>query len=170
LTDAEIDHCPFHHDDRAGGTFSATRKPRICATICCTAEFLWADEFWGDYAFDHWMNEIRKALPSADFPLADVPIDHPLFHVLYDVNNSRRYPRSVSISGTARRPSADPTAPCRTRRANQRPGRPDARLHVPQHRLRDAFEREGEDRRYFEAFAPAGYAVGVNVLLYSMTH
>ena len=34
----------------------------------------------------------------------------------------------------------------------------------------DAFEREGEDRRYFEAFAPAGYAVGVNVLLYSMTH
>ena len=34
----------------------------------------------------------------------------------------------------------------------------------------DAFEREGDDHRYFDQFAAAGYAVGVNVLLYSMTH
>jgi len=34
----------------------------------------------------------------------------------------------------------------------------------------DAFEREGDSREYFEAFAGAGYAFGVDTLLYSMTH
>jgi hypothetical protein len=34
----------------------------------------------------------------------------------------------------------------------------------------DAFEREGEDRRYFDRFAAEGYSFGVNVYLYAMTH
>jgi len=34
----------------------------------------------------------------------------------------------------------------------------------------DAFEREGDSREYFERFAGAGYAFGIDTLLYSMTH
>jgi hypothetical protein len=34
----------------------------------------------------------------------------------------------------------------------------------------DAFEREGENRAYFERFAGVGYAFGVNALLYGLTH
>ncbi|HWF86262.1 MAG TPA: DUF4159 domain-containing protein [Vicinamibacterales bacterium] len=34
----------------------------------------------------------------------------------------------------------------------------------------DAFERETDDRRYFDTFAGPGYAFGVNVLLYAMSH
>ena len=34
----------------------------------------------------------------------------------------------------------------------------------------DAFEREGDNRAYFLEFSVPGYAVGVNVLLYTMTH
>ena len=34
----------------------------------------------------------------------------------------------------------------------------------------DAWEREGEDRDYFQHFSPDGYAVGINVLLYTMSH
>ena len=34
----------------------------------------------------------------------------------------------------------------------------------------DAFEREGDSREYFETFAGAGYAFGINTLLYAMTH
>ena len=34
----------------------------------------------------------------------------------------------------------------------------------------DAFEREGDDRRYFDVFAAKGYAFGINVLVYAMTH
>ena len=34
----------------------------------------------------------------------------------------------------------------------------------------DAFEREGESRAYFDAFAGPGYAFGINTLLYALTH
>ena len=36
--------------------------------------------------------------------------------------------------------------------------------------ISDAWEREGEDPRYFYQFSPYGYAVGINVILYAMTH
>ena len=34
----------------------------------------------------------------------------------------------------------------------------------------DAWEREGEDPRFFYLFSPDGYAVGMNVLMYTFTH
>ena len=34
----------------------------------------------------------------------------------------------------------------------------------------DSWEREAEDRRFFLQFSPRGYSLGVNVLLYAMTH
>jgi hypothetical protein len=36
--------------------------------------------------------------------------------------------------------------------------------------IADAWEREGEDPSFFYSFSPTGYAVGINVLLYAMTH
>ena len=33
----------------------------------------------------------------------------------------------------------------------------------------DAFEREGDDPRYFYTFSVEGYAFGINALLYAMT-
>lgn len=34
----------------------------------------------------------------------------------------------------------------------------------------DSWEREGEDPAFFYQFSPKGYALGINVLLYAMTH
>jgi phosphoribosylformylglycinamidine (FGAM) synthase-like amidotransferase family enzyme len=34
----------------------------------------------------------------------------------------------------------------------------------------DAWEREGEDPLFFKQFSPNGYALGINVLLYAMSH
>ena len=36
--------------------------------------------------------------------------------------------------------------------------------------IQDAWEREGEDEAFFERFSPNGYALGINVLLYAMSH
>ena len=36
--------------------------------------------------------------------------------------------------------------------------------------IADAWEREGEDSEYFYRFSPRGYALGINVLVYAMTH
>ena len=34
----------------------------------------------------------------------------------------------------------------------------------------DTWEREGESKEYFDRFSPNGYAVGVNIMIYAMTH
>ena len=172
LTDADrLSHCPFIMLTEPGGTYLDEAEAAGLRTYLQKGGFLWADDFWGDYAFEHWMNELRKALPSSDYPLADVPLDHPLFHVLYDV---KAIPQIPSINfwygtggGTSERgrDSADP----HVRAILDRGGHV---LVVMTHNtdFGDAFEREGDSREYFERFAGAGYAFGVDTLLYSMTH
>jgi hypothetical protein len=34
----------------------------------------------------------------------------------------------------------------------------------------DGWEREGEDPEYFYRFSPDAYAVGIDIMLYAMTH
>jgi hypothetical protein len=36
--------------------------------------------------------------------------------------------------------------------------------------ISDAWEREAEDPQFFFSFSPQGYAVGLDVVLYGMTH
>ena len=36
--------------------------------------------------------------------------------------------------------------------------------------IADAWEREGEDPRYFYEFGPNGYALGINAILYALSH
>src|SRR5262249_8177531 len=128
--------------------------------------FLWADDFWGEYAWEHWVSELRKALPGGEFTISDVPIDHPLFHVLYDV---RELPQIPSIGlwvgtggGTSERgrDSAVPHARSLFDAAGHM-------LVFMTHNtdFGDAFEREGDMREYFQTFASKGYAVGANVIL-----
>ena len=50
------------------------------------------------------------------------------------------------------------------------PGRPVGSVELIDEIFGDAFEREGDDRRYFDRFAAEGYAFGVNVIVYAMTH
>jgi Domain of unknown function (DUF4159) len=172
LTDAAVlSHCPFIMITEPGGTYFDDDEAAGLSTYLQKGGFLWADDFWGDYAFEHWMNEIRKALPSADYPLIGVPLDHPLFHSLYDVREIPQIPSIGFWYGTGGRTSergADSATP-HVRAITDRDGRV---MVVMTHNtdFGDAFEREGDSHEYFEAFAGPGYAFGIDTLLYAMTH
>ena len=172
LTDADrLAHCPFIMMTEPGGTYFDDEEAAGLRTYLQKGGFLWADDFWGDYAFEHWMNEVRKALPSGDYPLLELPLDHPIFHTLYDVQEKVQIPSIGFWYGTGGgtsergRDSAEP----HVRALTDRDGRV---LAVMTHNtdFGDAFEREGDSREYFERFAGPGYAFGIDVLLYSMTH
>ena len=70
--------------------------------------FLWADDFWGTYAWSIWERELRKVLPASEYPIIDVPMNHSIFHTLFD---SKRFPQIPSIgwvySGTTSERGAD---------------------------------------------------------------
>jgi hypothetical protein len=133
--------------------------------------FLWADDFWGEYAWSVWENEIRKALPSSEYPIVDLPPDHPIFNIQYLIKQIPQIP-SITFwfrSGFQTSERGYDSAVPHVRAIMDHDGRV---MVVMTHNtdFGDAFEREGEDRRYFDTFAARGYGFGVNVFLYAMTH
>ena len=171
LTDEEtLAHCPFIMLTEPGGTYLDEAEATALRTYLQKGGFLWADDFWGEYAWEHWMNEIRKALPSAQYPVADVPLDDALFHMLYDVREIPQIPSIGAWGGPGGRTSErrDSQTP-HVRAITDRNGHV---LVINTHNtdFGDAFEREGFSRDYFDTFAGPGYAFGVNTLLYAMTH
>ena len=170
LTDAQLFRCPFIMMTEPGGTYFDDEEAKQLREYLLRGGFLWADDFWGEYAWEHWVGEVRKVLPSG-YPIVDLAMDDPVFHVLYDV---REFPQIPSIGhyfasggGTSERGAGSAVPHARAIF--------DADGHMMMFMSHntdfgDAFEREGDNREYFDHFAGPGYAVGINVLLYSMTH
>ena len=130
---------------------------------------MWADDFWGSYAWSHWERELRKILPASEYPIIDVPMNHSLFHTLFD---AKRFPQIPSIgwiySGTTSERGSD-SATANARAVVDAKGRV---LVFNSHNsdFGDSYERESDDPTYFYNFSVEGYAIGINILLYAMTH
>jgi hypothetical protein len=171
LTDPELFQCPFVMLTEPGGAYFDEEEAAALRTYLDKGGFLWADDFWGDYAFDAWAFELRKALPAGQFAIVELTPDHPIFHTLYVVPRVPQIPSINFWLGTGGRTSergslsAEPHA----RAIFDEKGHMIV-LMTHNTDFGDAFERETDDRRYFDAFASEGYAFGINVLLYAMTH
>jgi hypothetical protein len=171
LTDPELTACPFIMMSEPGGAYFDELEAAALKDYLQKGGFLWVDDFWGPKAWSTWAGEIAKALPNNEYPIQDVPLEHELFHVLYDV---REFPQIPSIGfwlntggQTSERgaASAEPHA----RAIFDAHGRIMV-LMTHNTDFGDAFEREGENHAYFLRFAPPGYAFAVNAILYAMTH
>ena len=160
---------PICDDDRAWWRF---RRPGSGGTrnYLLKGGFLWADDFWGEHAWSFWESQLRKVLPSASYPIVDLPLEHPIFHEMLRVDSIPQIPaidfwagrRSTSERG------ADSAVP-HVRAISDDRGRIMV-LMTHNTDFGDAYEREGDNREYFERFSVPGYAFGVNVVLYDLTH
>jgi hypothetical protein len=170
LTDPLLYKCPFVMMTEVGSAYFDEQEAAALRDYALKGGFLWADDFWGDYAFRWWAEQIGKAFPPERYPIIDVPLEHQLFHLLYDI---RRIPQIPSINvwtfshQTSER-GAESAVP-HVRAILDDDGRIMV-LMTHNTDFGDAFEREGDDHEYFLKFAPDGYAFGVNAILYSMTH
>jgi hypothetical protein len=170
LTDPELFRCPFIMITEPGGAFFDDEEAKQLREYLLRGGFLWADDFWGEYAWEHWVNELAKALPTG-YPIVDLAMDHPLFHTLYDVAELPQIPSINSYFGTGGSTSerGSESAVPHARAIFDSTGHMMV-LMTHNTDFGDAFEREGENREYFERFAGPGYAVGIDVLVYAMTH
>jgi hypothetical protein len=166
----ELSHCPFVMMTEPGGAYFDDEEATALRSYLLKGGFLWADDFWGSYAWSHWEGEIRKVLPSGQYAIIDVPYDHPLFHQMMTVPQGLQIPGIGYWSrtgGTSER-GADSAVP-HIRAIEDERGRIMV-LMTHNSDYGDAYEREGDNHAYFERFSVPGYAFGVNVLLYVMTH
>lgn len=171
LTDPLVYRCPFVMMTEPGGAYFDDDEAAALRDYALKGGFLWADDFWGEHAFNWWAGQIGKAFPPEQYPIVDVPLDHQLFHLLYDVKHIPQIPSINFWAGTGGSTSergAESAVPHVRAIVDER-GRIMV-LMTHNTDFGDAFEREGDDHQYFLTFAPDGYAFGVNAILYSMTH
>jgi len=171
LTDPLLYKCPFIMMTEPGNTYFDEQEAAALHDYALKGGFLWADDFWSDYAFGIWAREVGKAFPPGQYPIIDVPLEHTLFHMLYDIKRIPQIPSIGFWAGTGGQTSerGPLSAEPHVRAILDETGRIMV-LMTHNTDFGDAFEREGDDHQYFLKFAPEGYAFGVNAILYSMTH
>jgi hypothetical protein len=132
--------------------------------------FLWADDFWGTYAWQHWESEFSKVLSPAEYPMRELPRDHPIYRTQFIVDEVPQIP-SIGWwmgTGTTSERGAD-SAVARGMGISDARGR--LMVYITHNTdLGDSWEREGDDPSYFYKFSVPGYALGINTLLYGMMH
>ncbi|MGE3509149.1 MAG: DUF4159 domain-containing protein [Vicinamibacterales bacterium] len=171
LSDPVLFHCPFIMMTEVGSAYIDETEAARLREYLLKGGFLWADDFWGEYAWEFWEHQIRKVLPSNQYPITDLPPDHPMFHMLMSVAKVPQIPSINFWFGSGGRTSerGPDSATARARVINDSHGRVMV-LMTHNTDIGDSFEREGDSRDYFLTFSVQGYAFGVNTLLYSMSH
>lgn len=170
LTDRELFQCPFVMMTEVGAAYFSPEEAQALRDYLLKGGFLWADDFWGSYAWDHWVSEFSKVLSPAEYPIRELPSDHPLYRAQFTVT---RVPQIPSINwwmgtGTTSERGAD-SAVARAYGVADGRGRLMA-LITHNTDVGDSWEREGDDPQYFYTFSVDGYALGINTLLYAMGH
>lgn len=171
IDDDALFKCPFVIiEDSGTARFSDEQVKRLRAYFE-KGGFMWADDFWGTAAWEQWAEEIGRVLPPNEYPIVDLPLNHPIFHTLFNVEkvpqvSNIRFWRQTG-GGTAERWGDSPHP--NVRGISDRNGR---LLVLMTHNtdIADSWEREGESEEYFFLFSPDGYAVAIDVLIYAMTH
>ena len=171
LTDPLLARCPVLHVEDAGTARFSDAEVDALQAYLLKGGFLTVDDFWGTEAWEQWAAEIGRVLPPSQYPIVDIPLDHPIMHALYDVKEVEQV-SSIQFwyrngGNVSERGSDSPHANVR--------GISDAHgrlMVVMAHNtdIPDTWEREGESQEYFDRYSPSGYAFGVNIILYAMTH
>jgi hypothetical protein len=171
LTEDALFQCPYLHMEDVGTAGFTDEEIQGLRAFLLKGGFLWVDDYWGSYAWNNWVSQLARVLPPSEYPIRDVTLDHPIFRTMFDV---KKLPQIPSIqfwrqSGGAiseRGPDSDTP---HIRGVSDKNGNLMV-LMTHNTDISDAWEREGEDPRFFYNFSPDGYAVGINVILYAVTH
>ena len=171
LTDDALFRCPFIMMTEVGSAYFDEKEAERLREYLLKGGFLWADDFWGSYAWEWWVGQFSRVLNPAEYPIIDLPNTHPLFSSQFVI---QKVPQIASINYWAG--SGGDTS---ERGADSRDAH--ARAILDKHGnimvlmthntdLGDSFEREADDPQYFYQMSVPGYAFGVNALLYALTH
>jgi hypothetical protein len=171
LTDDQLFSCPLlMAGDIGSAGFSPTDAARLREYLL-KGGFLWTDDHWGSDEWEVWKRELAKVFPPDQFPIEELTPADPIFKTQFVVPEMPQIPNIGywrGSGGDTSEQGADSAVP-HFYVVRDRHGRIMlAMTHNTD--IADAFEREADDPVFFSRFSPRGYALGINVLLYALTH
>jgi hypothetical protein len=175
LTARDLADFPMLFMSDPGWMVLSKQEKAALARYLANGGFVWVDDFWGDAEWRQLEDIMREVSPGRAWQ-ALTP-EHPIFHQVFDLNEMPQIP---AIEWAIRRRS--------TAEYNAGHKYPVGSLDEPQMRawldddgrimvlathntdIRDGWEREAYGQWFFEEFSTKSYMVGVNVVVYAMTH
>lgn len=170
LTDPAILDYPFLYMNGVGSLSLSEAEGQSLRRYLQNGGFLMLDDFWGDWEWQVVEGQLRRALP--EWRPQQLPLSHEIFHVVYDF---RQFPQVPGIRHWRAGRNYEDHGPGSERGPNfQGIFDQQGRLVVllcHNNDLGDGWEREGEDAEYFQEFAvKSSYPMGLNIVVYAMTH
>ena len=127
--------------------------------------FLFLDDFWGDYEWENVREQMRRIFP--EYEIKDIPLEHTIFHCYFDIKEVVQVPGIGSWLGRGV--------------THEKGGRIPHYMGIEDSSgslvafiarncdIGDAWEWI-DDRRYPLKYGLAAYKIGINVVIYAMTH
>ena len=127
--------------------------------------FLMVDDFWGEYQWAVFMESMNRVFP--DRPIVELPEDHELLHVLYDLDQRIQIPGRSYFSTGVTWQSEDSKVPY-WRGIFDDEGRLMVAINFNMD-MGDAWEH-ADDPYYPEPMTALAYRFAVNYVIYAITH
>ncbi len=171
LTDPQLFDHPFIYIVEPGSLAFDDAEVKALRRYLLNGGFLMVDDFWGEEEWYNFEYEFRRVFPNR--PLTELPLSHPIFHCVYDLKEKPQVP-AIGIAqggrGMGRTWERDDAQTPHYKGVSDDDGR---LMAIVCHNtdLGDGWEREGEDPWYFKEFSEKyAYPLGINIVVYAMTH
>ena len=182
LTDPDLFNYPFIYMVEPGALLLRDEEVPILRKYLLNGGVLMADDFWGEWQWEGFADQIKRVLPDGKW--VELPMDHPIFHCVFDLNVPKNKLQTPNIHQGIRsqydgvtwetHPTIDggyeECTEMHVRAIFDEKGRI---MVIATHNCDngDAWEREGEDDWFFHNFSEKrGYPLGINIIFYLMTH
>ncbi|MBI3667024.1 MAG: DUF4159 domain-containing protein [Acidobacteria bacterium] len=164
LDDGEIFYWPWVYAVEVGHWDLTDRQCQVLREYLLRGGFLMTDDFHGTYEWSVFTASMSRIFP--DRPIEEIPDNDPIFHVLYDLSERIQVMGTVTF-GTGRTYEKDGVIP-HWRAVRDDKGRIMVAMCFNQDNG-DAWEW-ADSPEYPERAASQAYRLGINYIIYAMSH
>lgn len=164
LSDPELHRYPFLYALEVGNMDMSEPEVSGLRRYLQAGGFLFIDDFWGTWEWRNFESQIARALP--DRPIVELPLEHPIFHVHYDIERIVQVP-NIGIKYGGPTWEKDGIVP-HVRGIFDEDGRLLVLINWNTD-LGDAWEWV-DDPYYPLEFSNYAYQLAVNAIVYAMSH
>jgi len=171
LTDEGLFDYPFIYMLEVGNLMFSEPEVKALRNYLLRGGFLMVDDFWGEQEWANWAMQIERVFDRDEYPMVELPLKHPIFNLVFKLDEKPQVPNpgTWSYGGETSEMGAHSATP-HYKGIHDKKGR---LMVVICHNtdLGDGWEREGWNKAYFtEISAKKAYPMGINIVVYAMTH